>query len=132
LTGYYKGISFPFRIDGRGSIASSKLTPNNLSRISESIEQILFTYPGERIMEPEFGSKVKDYIFENLDNLGIRGKLQLEIQKAIEKWEPRVEIQDINIYFNKTTEQWFVDIMVLVIQFQVETVITLNLTGKEV
>jgi phage baseplate assembly protein W len=100
---YYQGISFPFRINSRGGIASSKLQPNILDRINESIQQIVLTYPGERIMEPEFGCDVKKYLFEDRDSPIVKSQIAFSVKKAIEKWEKRVQVMDISVY---SAEEW--------------------------
>jgi len=128
----YKGITFPFNITGRGGVATSELTYNELSKIEESISQIIFTYPGERVMEPTFGCKLRDYLFENAD-VNTLGMIKYEIENAIIKWEPRVELKDIVISTfidNDGSQKLFIDIYVLVVQYQVETSIqfTTNLT----
>lgn len=98
----YNGMSFPFRLGIRGGVATSTLEPGDLSRIRESIVQILNTYPGERVMEPSFGCKVKDYIFEP-DNPTTKAVIAFEVRKAIERWEKRVEVGEISVY---SAEEW--------------------------
>lgn len=92
----YKGISFPFDLNGRGGITTSELTREDLTRIKESILQIILTYPGERVMEPEFGCRLRDFVFQNIDG-HMLGMVDWEIRRAIDKWEKRVEILDIAI-----------------------------------
>ena len=46
--------------------------------LEESMRIILLTYPGERPMRPEFGSRVRDFVFRSVDDemttaLGLRG-----------------------------------------------------------
>ncbi len=53
-------LNFPFALTPAGSIA----TADEDSHIRQRIEQILFTAPGERVMLPEFGSGVRDLVFE--------------------------------------------------------------------
>jgi phage baseplate assembly protein W len=94
---YFQGISFPFRFNGHGRVEKSKLTPDDFSRIQESIAQIIFTMQLERVMNIEFGMSRKP-VFINMEDETDLAILKFEIQKAIEKNEPRVEINDITIY----------------------------------
>ena len=51
--GHY-GVSFPFRIGVKGGIAMSGTNVNSARHIEESIQQILSTRRGERVMETFF------------------------------------------------------------------------------
>lgn len=120
----FKGISFPFRINGRGGVTTSELAYNDLTRIKESIYQILLTYPGERVMEPEFGCRLRDFIFENMGDATINTMIKFEIERAITRWEPRVQINEIVISSLEGEGKLYIDLFITVIQYQTETNIT--------
>jgi phage baseplate assembly protein W len=61
--------------------------------IKESISRILVTLPGERVNNPTFGSKVREFIFQ-LDVI-LEEDITSEIQSAVTRWEPRVTIENI-------------------------------------
>lgn len=114
-----RGIRFPFRFSERtgGTEESS-----DLDRIRESIIQILETRPGERLMRPEFGSRVKDLVFEQNDAV-LKGLLRFHIADAIKRWEKRVTVT--NVSFDDSPEttdanRLLVRITYRVIQSQVE------------
>ncbi|OQA28326.1 MAG: Gene 25-like lysozyme [Verrucomicrobia bacterium ADurb.Bin345] len=114
-----RGIRFPFRFSERtgGTEESS-----DLDRIRESILQILETRPGERLMRPEFGSRVKDLVFEQNDAV-LKGLLRFHITDAIRRWEKRVTVT--NVSFDDSpettdTNRLLVRIAYRVIQSQVE------------
>ncbi len=114
-----RGIHFPFRSSERtgGTEESS-----DLDRIRESILQILETRPGERLMRPEFGSRVKDLVFEQNDAV-LKGLLRFHITDAIKRWEKRVTVT--NVSFDDSSEttdanRLLVRIAYRVIQSQVE------------
>lgn len=114
-----RGIRFPFRFSERtgGTEESS-----DLDRIRESILQILETRPGERLMRPEFGSRVKDLVFEQNDAV-LKGLLRFHITDAIRRWEKRVTVT--NVSFDDSPEttdanRLLVRIAYRVIQTQVE------------
>lgn len=134
---YYKGISFPFRIDGRGGVATSELTPQNLERIKESIAQIVRTNIGERIMEVTFGSNISRFVFSNLENISTRALLKHELTKAIEKWEKRVVVDNVEIYSSEEyTDKYgvqvndgtfIIEVGITVIKFKVSTVLNITI-----
>jgi hypothetical protein len=86
------GWAFPMGVDSRGGIA--------LARREQELEQamrlILATYPGERPMRPEFGSRLRDYIFRPAA-VETAAELSNEVRKALLRWEPRVIIEYVNV-----------------------------------
>lgn len=67
-----------------------------IQHIIESIKQILLTRKGERVNEPEFGADLYNVIFENLDET-LLNVLTFKIQDALQRWEPRIEVDDVYI-----------------------------------
>lgn len=61
-------ISVPFKLDGQGRIATVT-DPDRVAR--QHLKNYLLTRPGERIMRPAYGTKIKDFLFEELDPLQI-------------------------------------------------------------
>ncbi len=69
---------------------------SEIDDIKESIFLILETYPGERIMQPEFGCYLKRLVFEKIDDsLVIR--INEAIGKALLHFEPRVSFIDAEV-----------------------------------
>tara|TARA_B100001094_G_scaffold328439_1_gene388865 strand:+ start:2246 stop:2863 length:618 start_codon:yes stop_codon:yes gene_type:complete len=61
-----------------------------------NLKNLLLTYPGERYMQPTFGVRIKDRVFEpNSPELVV--KLNKEIQDAISYWLPYIKVSAINI-----------------------------------
>lgn len=66
------------------------------SLIRASIQRILMTEPGERVMLPEFGCNIRKFCFEpNTKVLEI--EIKNEILTALNRWEPRITVESINI-----------------------------------
>lgn len=63
--------------------------------ITESIKRILLTLPGERVGNLEFGSRLREYLFD-FDNVLLED-LEQVISSSIIKWEPRVIIQSVKV-----------------------------------
>jgi hypothetical protein len=84
------GISFPLRVDRLGRLAVS----SGDSDVEEAIDIILGTAPGERPMRPEFGCGIHNYIFDSIDAYTL-GKVEYEIRSALDRWEPRIEVLDV-------------------------------------
>ncbi|PNE42848.1 GPW/gp25 family protein [Streptomyces noursei] len=73
----------------------------------ESIEQamylILATSPGERPMRPEFGCGIHQLIFEPVNATTV-ALMEQEVRQALERWEPRAEIDDVVVTGDETDE----------------------------
>ncbi len=90
-----KGLRFPFAFAKRsGGAQVSTITSMDHAHIHESILQILGTRPGERFMNPEFGSRLKDLVFEPNDSI-LKGLIRHYVIDAIERWEKRVYVTDV-------------------------------------
>ena len=86
-----QGVAFPVKYAQGGGIALS----NAGQRIRDSIHLILSTRIGERPMNPEFGSRLYQLVFEPND-LTLKGVLRFYTAEAISRWEKRVKITDIS------------------------------------
>jgi hypothetical protein len=64
--------------------------------IRNDLLQLLMTAPGERVMRPDFGSPVRTFVFEQIDDNSIE-LLQSDIKDAIERFESRVQVDEVNI-----------------------------------
>lgn len=65
--------------------------------IRQLIEQVLFTLPGERVNQPDFGSNIMSFIFAPLnDELAIAH--QFLIQSALQQWlGDLIQVEAVNI-----------------------------------
>lgn len=72
------------------------------SLIRASIQRILMTTPGERVMLPTFGCNLKKYVFDPNDSI-LDSELETEIILAIERWEPRVTISSVSFSINENS-----------------------------
>jgi uncharacterized protein len=86
------GFAFPMRTDTAGGIALVRRE----QELEESMRLILATAPGERPMRPEFGCGLHDYVFAPADAT-TAGQIAYEVRAALERWEPRVDVVDIDV-----------------------------------
>jgi phage baseplate assembly protein W len=89
------GWAFPLRTDATGSIA----LVTREREIDEAIRLILGTTPGERPMRPEFGCAIADQVFAGADAT-TAGRIAYEVRRALDRWEPRIEVVEIGISFD--------------------------------
>jgi phage baseplate assembly protein W len=88
------GWAFPLRTDATGSIA----LVTREREIEEAIRLILATSPGERPMRPEFGCRIHDHVFGPA-NATTAGQIAYDVRAALERWEPRIDVDDVAISF---------------------------------
>ncbi|MES2328689.1 MAG: GPW/gp25 family protein [Bacteroidota bacterium] len=69
---------------------------SELQDIEESIRIILETFPGERVMQPEFGCFLKRLVFEKIDASLIL-QINETIGKALLNFEPRIKFIDCEV-----------------------------------
>ncbi len=85
------GWSFPPRI------ASGNTTMVEYEKdIEQSLEILLNTLPGERIMLPKYGCNLEEMMFESLSNTFITYIKDL-VETAILYYEPRIDVKKIEI-----------------------------------
>lgn len=60
--------------------------------IREAILIILSTTPGERVMRPEFGCGIHNYVFSVINSSNLL-MIENEVTKALTLYEPRVNIE---------------------------------------
>ncbi|MEE8573803.1 MAG: GPW/gp25 family protein [Thermodesulfobacteriota bacterium] len=71
--------------------------------IKESIRIILFTAPGERLMNPTFGCALNYFVFNKMDASTLT-EIKDEIERAILFFEPRITLDDVIINTDKAYE----------------------------
>ncbi len=100
------GWAFPLRTGPTGGIALVR----GEREIVESIRLILGTTPGERPTRPEFGCAIHDVVFAAADAT-TAGQIAHQVRIALERWEPRVVVDDVLVDFTEaTTGTLFIDI----------------------
>jgi uncharacterized protein len=87
-----KGWRFPVKVDGSGRIVLSEFEED----IREAIRIILLTAKGERVMRPDFGTGLHNFVFETMSVTNI-GTIQAAIQNALIEWEPRIELLSVKV-----------------------------------
>ena len=69
----------------------------NENAIARSVRNIVFTLPGEKFFEEDFGSRISATLFENIDDISADIIVD-EITQSIERYEPRVELINVEAF----------------------------------
>jgi len=91
-------VKWPLEFNSKGS----GFAPVNQENIKEiaffNLKNILLTVPGERIMYPDFGVGVKEYLFEQSTSPNTT-EIETKIFNQVNTWAPYILIENINISF---------------------------------
>ena len=87
-----RGLRFPFRPDADGAMTYL----GGMELIRQSIDTILDTEPGERIMLPSFGCGLRRYLMEP-NTLATRTAMAEDITTALNLWEPRIRLLHVAV-----------------------------------
>jgi uncharacterized protein len=91
-----RGWKFPVTTDSDQRIRTSAYEES----IKESVIIILGTKRGERVMRPDFGCGINNFVFESISSL-VLGQIKSSVLEALTRYEPRINIINIAI----TTEK---------------------------
>ena len=97
----FKDISMSFQTN---PLNDDLIALKNSSAIARSIGNIVFTQPGEKFFNPNFGSRISESLFENIDDTSA-DVIRDEIRNSIRNFEPRVNLLSVivrpNFDFNE-------------------------------
>tara|TARA_A100001391_G_C4858874_1_gene221881 strand:- start:19 stop:426 length:408 start_codon:yes stop_codon:yes gene_type:complete len=86
----YVGIRFPLDHSPEGFFYKTKTV---LEQAKANLQNLLLTTPGERIMQPEFGSQLKFIVFEQGEN--IPDRIEEAIRSAVDKHLAYINIENV-------------------------------------
>ena len=92
----FRDISMTFQ---NNPLNSDLIALKNETAIARSIRNIVFTLPGEKFFNPNFGSRVTRSLFENIDEISA-SNIRDEIATSIVNFEPRVELKNVEVIPN--------------------------------
>ena len=86
----YVGIRFPLDHSPEGFFYKTKTV---LEQAKANLQNLLLTTPGERIMQPEFGSQLKFIVFEQGQD--IPNRIEESIRSAVDKFLAYINIENV-------------------------------------
>ena len=87
----FKDISMTFQSN---PLSSDLIALKIETAIASSIRNIVFTLPGEKFFNENFGSRVSRSLFENVDEISA-SIIRDEIRNSINNYEPRVQLIEV-------------------------------------
>ena len=92
----FKDVSMSFETN---PLNDDLVSLSDSSAIARSIRNIVFTSPGEKFFNPDFGSRISESLFENVDEVSALA-IEDEIKSSIINFEPRVNLLNTNVVPN--------------------------------
>ena len=89
----FKDVSMNFQTN---PLTKDLIVLKNENAIARSVKNIVFTIPGEKPFDPNFGSRITDSLFENVDDI-TAVSIRDEIRSSLSNYEPRVELIDVEV-----------------------------------
>ena len=102
----FKDLSMSFKAN---PLNADLITLKNEAAIARSLRNIVFTSPGEKFFNPDFGSNISKVLFENIDEISAI-QIKEEIELSIKNFEPRVRLTEVEINPNYDNNQFDVTI----------------------
>lgn len=80
----------------------------DIEAVKNSIKNALLTSPGEKILTPEFGADLRQYLFEPID-VYTSELIQDDIEQKLPEMEPRIEIEDVVVEGDPDNQQYNIE-----------------------
>lgn len=114
---FYRDLPLDITINSQGDV--SELV--NADSIKQSINMIIETARGTRIFLPNYGAKIRSFLFEPFDEETAR-RMGEELQYTITNYEKRIQLLNLNINMNYKNTSYDVIVIYRVINTdQVDT-----------
>ncbi len=85
------GPSLPLTRDTRSGVFS--LITSYDEEIKQNFKNLILTSPGERVMNPDFGVGIRNYLFENRSNA--KSAIEQRLRSQVERYMPFISLQDV-------------------------------------
>ena len=106
----FKDLSMSFKTN---PLNDDLIGLKNTNAIARSLKNIVFTQPGEKFFNPDFGSRISESLFENVDDVSALA-IEDEIRNSIINFEPRVNLLNVSVNPNEDDNE-----MNVIIQYEV-------------
>lgn len=106
------GMGFPVQRSSGGYFRKQK----NLDVVAAQLKQLLGTERGERVMRPDFGVKLRQFLFQPLDS-ALKTQIRDVIEYGINVYGNEVELVDLQIF--EDDRQGFEDSNGLIIRLKI-------------
>ncbi len=86
------GWAYPLALVAGGSIATAAYEED----VRQAILIILGTRHGERVMRPDFGAGLEDFVFEPM-SVATQEAMKKRVTDSLITWEPRIDVMNVDV-----------------------------------
>lgn len=119
----YKDIDLSFTLSPNKDLYKK----TDAAAVKQAVKTLLLTGPGERPFQPVFGAGLSRLLFENATE-DTEAEIDVLIRTAIENYEPRAEVIDVQTNMNLDRNELFVKVTFRVISTQQEVTLETSLS----
>jgi uncharacterized protein len=98
------GWAFPVAV-GQARIQTAEYEED----VRQAILIILQTEHGERVMRPEFGAGLRDFVFEPATPATM-ARLKKRVEEALIDWEPRISLNEVTVSISDERNRLSIDV----------------------
>ena len=113
----FKDISAIFEVN---PLNDDLIVLKNANAIARSIRNLIFTNRGDKPFNPFLGSRVNEMLFDPMDQIS-SVSLRSEIERTINSFEPRVNLDKVTVTPNYNENQYDIVIKYQIIGIDVDT-----------
>ena len=113
----FKDISAIFEVN---PLNDDLIAVKNANAIARSIRNLVFSNRGDKAFNPVLGSRVTEMLFDPMDPMSSTS-IKAEIERTINSFEPRVNLQKVKVTPDYDDNQYNVDINYQIIGIDVDT-----------
>ena len=103
----YKDVSLTF---ARNPVTRDLVAVVGEEAIKRSVRNLLQTYTGEAPFFPNFGTRLQELLFENIDPITTK-LIEDEILSTLKTYEPRVRVQSLSVRAVPDNHQYEVNLV---------------------
>ena len=103
----FKDVSMTFQ---KHPLTSDIIALKNESAIARSIRNIIFTSPGEKFFDEDFGSSISRALFDNINDISAN-IIKNEIRNSLKNYEPRVKLRNVDVEPNYDQNEFNVTVL---------------------
>jgi phage baseplate assembly protein W len=98
----------------------------NEDAIKLALRNLIMTNKYERLRNPEYGGHIHKYLFEPFNEV-TNSVIRRNVKETIEKYEPRVYVEDVIVRGEEETNQLFISIFYIIIMSEEKQQLDLTL-----
>lgn len=87
-------VRLPLTLDNTDGFAMIKTIKE---MVRQNLKMLILTNPGERIMDPNFGVGMKQFLFQNYSE-NVYSEIDTKIREQVSIYIPAVKVEDVKFY----------------------------------